>query len=80
MFTRNELLDALHSAICNVTFTKTNGEERVMKCTLNEDVVPPFEVKGTKKKNDDVVSVWDLEKNAWRSFRVDSVKALAVRA
>lgn len=80
MFTRSDILDALHSAICDVTFTKANGEERVMKCTLNEDIVPPFEVKGTKKKNDDVVSVWDLEKAAWRSFRVDSVRALAVRA
>ena len=80
MFTRNELLDALHSAICEVTFVKVSGEERVMKCTLNEDIVPPFEAKGTKKKNEDVVSVWDLDKGAWRSFRVDSVKALAVRA
>jgi hypothetical protein len=80
MFNRDQIMDALHSAICDVTFTKSNGDERVMKCTLNEDIVPPFEVKGTKKKNDEVVSVWDIEKSAWRSFRIDSVKSLAMRA
>lgn len=61
-----------------VTFTKSNGEERVMKCTLKEDVVPQYEKKTDREKvkNDKVLSVWDLEKNEWRSFRLDSIKSV----
>jgi len=60
----------------SIKFTKTNGEERVMRCTLKEGVVPLYEKKTdkVKKENLDVLSVWDLDKNEWRSFRLDSVK------
>jgi hypothetical protein len=49
-----------------------------MDCTLREDVVPPSplfpgEEKKQKKANPDVVAVWSLGDNAWRSFRKDSV-------
>lgn len=73
--------DAIHSILTNnvvvVTFTKKDGEERVMKCTLNENLLPPKDpdVK-PKKKSEDVIAVWDLDKSAWRSFRYDSVKHL----
>ena len=46
---RNILLEALKNNLCTVTFTKVNGETRVMPCTLKEDVVPTVEPKGTKK-------------------------------
>jgi hypothetical protein len=42
-----------------------------MKCTLKEDVIPTVE--SSKKENVGVVVVWDTEKNAWRSFRMDSI-------
>ena len=48
-------------------------------CTLSEEYLPepePLaegEVKRTKKENPNTLPVWDLEKLAWRSFRVDSV-------
>ena len=70
---KNILLEALRNNICTVTFTKVNGEKRVMPCTLKEDVIPKVEHKGIKKPNDAVVSVWCVDKSAWRSFRVDSV-------
>jgi hypothetical protein len=61
-----------------VTFTKSTGEERKMKCTLKEGVVPLYEKKTdrAKAKNDEVLSVWDLDKNEWRSFRLDSIKTV----
>jgi len=61
-----------------VTFTKSTGEERKMKCTLKEDVVPLYEKKTerVKAKNDNVLSVWDLDKNEWRSFKLDSIKTV----
>ena len=43
---RNILLEALTKHECTVTFTKVNGETRVMPCTLKEDLVPKVEPKG----------------------------------
>ena len=81
---RNILLEALKNHECTVTFTKVNGETRVMPCTLKEDVIPkpPADVasKSTVKRheNQNVVSVWCLDKREWRSFRVDNVVDLQI--
>ena len=75
---RNILLEALKKHECTVTFTKVNGETRVMPCTLKEDLVPKVEPKGTKKPNEAVVSVWCLDKKEWRSFRLDNVVDLQI--
>jgi hypothetical protein len=76
MITYDEMKDLLQNNVSNVTFTKKNGEQRVMKCTLMPEHLPPLEVKeGTSEKevNTEVLAVWDIEKDAWRSFRIDSV-------
>lgn len=77
---RADILKLLHEDVCEVKFTKTNGEERSMWCTLKTELLPPppevkedVEEKKPRKKNDEVISVWDLEKEAWRSFRIDSL-------
>ena len=75
---RNILIEALTKHECTVTFTKVNGETRVMPCTLKEDVIPAVESKGTKKPNESVVSVWCTDKREWRSFRVDNVVDLQI--
>ena len=81
---RNILLEALKNHICTVTFTKVSGETRVMPCTLKEDVIPkpPADVasKSTVKRqeNQNIVSVWCLDKKEWRSFRVDNVVDLQI--
>jgi hypothetical protein len=75
---RELLIEALSNHECTVTFTKVNGETRVMPCTLKEDLVPKQEPKGTKKSNDAVVSVWCTDKKEWRSFRVDNVVNLQI--
>lgn len=59
-----------------VNFTKTDGTVRKMICTLQEGAIPQGEAKKTdrvKKENDDVLAVWDLEAQGWRSFRFDSI-------
>lgn len=68
---RKELIGKLKEGDVSVTFTKKDGTERVMKCTLKEDVVPSVE--SSKKENVGVVVVWDTEKKSWRSFRMDSI-------
>lgn len=75
---KEAIRDALHTGICVVTFTKKNGEERVMSCTLNEEFLPEQidleEAIQKKKPNPDVLAVWDTDIGEWRSFRWDSVK------
>lgn len=77
--TYDEMKDFLQNSVSNVTFTKKNGDERIMKCTLMPEHLPPAEVKENTEKtekavNTDVLAVWDLEAEGWRSFRLDSVK------
>ena len=78
ILTRNEIIEALQVGNCIVKFTKVNGEVREMPCTLREDIVPKYERKTEKKPNDSVLSVWCLDRQAWRSFRVDSVQELRI--
>ena len=81
---RNILLEALKNHLCTVTFTKVNGETRVMPCTLKEDIIPKPPVNIASKsvvkrhENQNVVSVWCLDKKEWRSFRVDNVVDLQI--
>jgi hypothetical protein len=73
---REDLKNNLRAKIGTVTFTKANGDERVMRCTLQESVLPAqtdIEEAVQKKTSTDSLAVWDLEKNAWRSFRYDTV-------
>jgi hypothetical protein len=79
ILTKEELLEELKYRICEITFTKVNGEIRTMPCTLRADIIPtpPADVasKSTIKRHEiqNVISVWCIDKQAWRSFRVDNV-------
>ena len=60
-----------------VTFTKKDGSERVMKCTLMPEQlpeVPLVESKTERKKTEGTIAVYDLEVKGWRSFTIKSVK------
>lgn len=76
---RKELILILKEEICKISFTKRDGTVRVMVCTLKESLLPIVSDEVTtdipkpkKKTNEEVIVVFDLEKNGWRSFRVDS--------
>jgi hypothetical protein len=68
-------MNMLHGGIINVKFTKKDGSERILRCTLNEAYIKPHEKKTDKEKpaNNDTVSVWDIDNDGWRSFRLDSI-------
>lgn len=78
MITKSNILRLLKNNILEVKFKKVDGSERVMKCTLREDYAKPHEktTEREKKINEDIISVWDVEKDAWRSFRYDSLIAI----
>jgi hypothetical protein len=77
---RNWVKGILKTAVLVVTFTKADGAEREMKCTLSEDCGAKYVVnenkESTKKPNPHVCVVWDCEQNAWRSFRYDRIKTI----
>lgn len=75
---RNEYLkNALLSDVVEVLFVKKDGTERRMVCTLKPDLLPAQtdveEQVQKKTPNPDVLAVWDLENQGWRSFRYDSI-------
>jgi hypothetical protein len=85
MFDKYELKEILSNTVSTVVFTKVDGTEREMKCTLLPEYLPQKPVvegqqlltEGLpRKENPDTLAVWDMESNGWRSFRTDSVKAV----
>ena len=75
---REWLKGLLRSEKVKVTFTKKDGTDREMLCTLVSDKIPSEKApKNTGKSgSDDALAVFDLEKSEWRSFRWDSVKKI----
>ena len=71
------LKEQLHKGPVQVLFIKKDGTERKMLCTLNPDLMDllPQEQNTIKpaRQNPDVLAVWDIENQGWRSFRWDSI-------
>jgi hypothetical protein len=85
MIDRYELKQILENSVTTVVFTKVNGEQREMKCTLLSEYIPKSDVAGkqlitetlTKEENPSTLRVWDVENNGWRSFRMDSINSVS---
>ena len=74
---RKELIEKLQSNVVQIIFTKKDGSIRVMSCTLDSNIVPPSKPTN-RKKNDEILPVWDLQKGAWRTFRLENVKSISI--
>lgn len=70
----------LRTNATEIVFTKKDGTERTMRCTLDPEFLPLVEItEGKKKKKDkdpEIISVFDTEKQAWRSFNIRSVRSV----
>ncbi len=88
---RDWVTSLLNKQEVTVSFTKADGTDRNMRCTLNWDLIPPqpqktttgpvdsivLESKKPRKETDPaVIKVFDLEAQAWRSFRMDRLKKI----
>jgi len=75
---REFLKNILKNETATLTFQKKDGTMRVMKCSLREEHMPSYEKKTERVRatNDETLSVVDLEKNEWRSFRYDSIRKI----
>lgn len=79
--TKEYLLGLLHDRNIKslyITFTKSDGSERVMRCTLIDDKIPEDKKpKGTGSvSSESTQRVFDLDKQEWRSFKLDSIRQI----
>ena len=78
---RNIISNALYKGEVNITFTKADGTQRTMLCTLQSARLPVVvidESKTPRKTNDATQVVWDITAGGWRSFCWDRVVAFNV--
>ena len=73
---RNKFLELAKKGIVTVEFRKIDTQElRIMPCTLNNKLSNGKVREGMKQNaNNDDFAVWSLDKNAWRSFRTNTVE------
>ena len=80
------LVEDLQQSVVEVLFEKSDGSQRLLKCTLQPNFIrtAPFLSNEEKQQRADfvtkgaapgtkVIHVWAIEENAWRSFRLDKV-------
>lgn len=82
-FEKDKIIEQLLENEMVVTFNKMNGDERVMTCTLKPDLLPPTKESKAEKKEPSAkqlenIGVYDLNANAWRSFKVANVTNVQV--
>lgn len=84
--TKVELLEKLQTEEVTLIFTKADGSDRKMVCTKMLSKIPEAQHPKTDKvvKLDengnvietDLITVFDLEKEGWRSFNFQTVKEI----
>jgi len=81
---RDQIEKTLLDNVCLVVFTKVDGTERKMTCTLHKDLISDNTERYVSKSDlarhtaMNVITVFDIEKNDWRAFRIDSIKSFEV--
>jgi WYL_2, Sm-like SH3 beta-barrel fold len=70
---KEDLRTALRTETVEVIFDKADGSRRVMRCTLNPELIPeekmPAGDNATLRRDPHLYKVFDLDKQDWRSFR-----------
>lgn len=75
---KSKVVDMLKNETVDLEFVKKDGTLRVMTCTLQENKLPAQvdleEHVQKKAPNPDILAVFDVINQGWRSFRWDSLK------
>ena len=79
----DKIVEQLKSNILQITFTKVDGEQRIMPCTLQTDYMPSWSETKVQQidefsVNKSVIRAFAIDKQAWRSFRVENVTQVEV--
>lgn len=70
------IVEALRAGLVDLQFKKVNGDLRNMVATLSEDIIPQVDIpeEGKERKaNEDIVVLYDVEVNGWRSLRTENL-------
>jgi hypothetical protein len=84
-YEREEVISLLSKNVCNVVFTKRDGSKRDMVCTRRPDMLPPVKKTEPAKSGsanprpENVIVAFDLDKDAWRSFDLDTILSLEIK-
>jgi len=75
-----QLRELLRNNVITVNFRKKDGTIRQMLCTTMSEYLPELLSYTAMNSSsfDNILTVWDVEKNAWRSFRHDSIQSIYV--
>ena len=72
---RDRIVKDLRLGNVEVLFTKKDGTERKMLCTL-VNIPAEHQPKNEVEYAENTIRVFDIEKQGWRSFRLDSIKSI----
>ena len=74
---REWLHSLLKTETVDLTFVKKDDTIREMKCTLMESKLPAgYVVDPEAEIHENYIHIFDLEKQAWRSCRFDSIRSI----
>ena len=82
LFDKYMLKELLQNGIVSVVFEKADGTIREMNCTLNSTEMPPQllteqqNAAKVRNENPDLLAVWDVDANGWRSFNISKVRSV----
>lgn len=81
---RQQLITDLKQTVAEIRFQKKDGSTRIMNCTLMRQYLPEEyqhrqEEAANRDGNPDVLAVWDVDANDWRSFRLDWIYSVQQR-
>ena len=82
LFDKYMLKEMLHNGVVSIVFEKADGTIREMNCTLNPTEMPPQllteqqEAAKVRNENPDLLAVWDVDANGWRSFNISKVRSV----
>ena len=78
LFDKYSLKEELKDGIYTIVFEKVDGTIREMRATLDPQYLPQMltEETGLSKQNDQVLAVWSVDDNGWRSMRIDGIQTV----
>lgn len=70
---RHWLLEHLRNERMNISFIKADGTRRLMHCSLHAELLPAGDYEVEPEEHKDYVHVFDLDKQAWRTIKLDKI-------
>lgn len=71
-----DLISSLSQHECEVKFEKSDGSVRIMKCTLQSNLVPET---NSPRKSSERITVFDTEAKGWRTIKFDRLISYTVQ-